>query len=81
MDVRFHEFMADPLATTIRALTFAGMPPGPAARTTIERHVRANPRGKHGTLAYRLTDFGIDAAERRRALRGYQEFFEVPDEA
>ncbi len=80
MDVRFHEFMADPLATTLRVLTFVGLPPGPAARAAIERHLHAHPRGKHGTIAYRLADFGLDAAERRRALRGYQEFFDVPDE-
>ena len=40
----------------------------------------ANPRGKHGRIDYRLEDLGLDAAERRRSLRFYQERFGVPDE-
>ncbi len=40
----------------------------------------ANPRGKHGAHTYRLEDFGLDAAERRKALRFYQQRFNVPDE-
>ena len=40
----------------------------------------AHARGRLGAIDYRLEDFGLDADERRRALRFYQERFGVPDE-
>jgi hypothetical protein len=40
----------------------------------------ANPRGKHGTIEYRLADVGLDEAERRAALRFYSDHFGVEDE-
>jgi hypothetical protein len=80
MDVHFHEFMADDVATAERVLDFAGQPVSAAAHAAIENYLAANPRGKHGTVVYDLRDFGIDADERRAALRFYQERFDVPDE-
>jgi hypothetical protein len=79
-DVRFHEFMADDMAMVERVLEFAEQPLTDAARRAIRSHMKANPRGKHGTVRYRLEDFGIDPSERRKALRRYRERFEVPDE-
>ena len=79
-DVRFHEFMADDVAMVERVLEFAEQPLTDAARIAIRSHMQANPRDKHGTVRYRLEDFGIDASERRRALGRYRERFGVPDE-
>jgi Sulfotransferase family len=79
-DVVFTEFMKDDLATVERVYGFAEQPLTAAGREAIARHVTANPRGKHGTVVYRLEDFGVDASERRRALRFYQDRFEIPDE-
>lgn len=39
-----------------------------------------NPRGRHGGVRYDLADFGLDPAERRRALRSYTERFGVVEE-
>ncbi len=36
-----------------------------------------HPRGKFGTVEYDLTEFGLDAAERRRALSFYTDRFGV----
>ncbi len=80
IDVYFHEFMQDDAATAERVLEFAGQPVGAEARTAIARYMDEHPRGKHGTVAYRLEQFGIDATERREKLRFYRERFDVPDE-
>ena len=40
----------------------------------------ASPRGRHGSIDYRLEDVGLDPRDRRRALRFYQERFAVPEE-
>ena len=39
-----------------------------------------HPRGRHGTVAYDLAQFGLDGAERRRALAFYTERFGVTEE-
>ncbi len=80
LDVVFSEFMKDDVATVERVYAFAGQPLTPGGRAAIARYIAANPRGKHGTVAYRLEDFGVDASERRRALRFYQERFGIADE-
>jgi hypothetical protein len=79
-DVRFHDFMADDVAMVERIYRFANQPMTQRARRAMSDYMNANPRGKHGTVRYRLEDFGIDPAERRKALRHYQERFNVPDE-
>jgi len=80
MDVRFHEFMADDLATVESIYDFFGEPLTQPARAAIVAYQRAHARGRLGAIEYRLEDFGLDAAERRRALRFYQERFGVRDE-
>jgi hypothetical protein len=81
LDVRFHEFMADQLGTVERILDAADLPLDHAARRAIVRHLEANPRGKHGRIAYDLERFGIDEAERRKAFGFYRERFDVPEES
>jgi hypothetical protein len=80
LDVRFHEYMGDEIGTALRVCAFAGVPAGTETEKRIRAYQDANPRGRHGTIDYRLEDFGLDAAERRAALRGYSEAFAVPHE-
>jgi hypothetical protein len=80
-DVRFHEFMKDDLATVERVYAFAEQPFDARAQQAIRAYLDANPRGKHGAIDYRLEDVGLDAAERRAALRFYQERFDLPEES
>ena len=81
LDIRFHEYMADQPEAVVRVLEFAGHPFTSEARANVARFLAANPRGKHGLIDYRLADVWLDADERRRALRFYQERFGVPDES
>ena len=80
IDVHFKQFMKDDVATAERVLEFAGQPVTDAARAAIRAFMDANPRGKHGTIEYRLEDVGLDPAERRAALRFYSDHFGVEDE-
>jgi hypothetical protein len=79
-DVHFRRFMADDLATVERVYEFLGEPLQEPARAALRAYLSGHARGRLGAVAYRLEDFGLDAAERRRALRFYQERFGVPDE-
>lgn len=78
-DVLFHEFMADEVGTVERIYATAGQPFGEDTRRGIERYRADHQRGRKGRIDYRLDAFGIDAQERRQALRFYSERFGVPD--
>ena len=80
IDVHFRQFMKDDVATAERVLAFAGHPVSDEARAAIRAFMDANPRGKHGTIDYRLEDVGLDYAERRAALRFYRDHFDVEEE-
>jgi len=80
LDLRFHEYMRDQPGAVARVLAAAGQSFTDAARARVDGFLAGNPRGRHGLIDYRLEDVGLDAAERRRALGFYQEFFGVPDE-
>jgi hypothetical protein len=77
IDVHFKQFMKDDVATAERVLEFAGHPVTDEARAAIRAFMDANPRGKHGTIDYRLADVGLDESERRAALRFYSDHFGV----
>jgi len=77
MDVRFHEFMADDLATVEAIYQLAGKPLTREARKSMASFMESHPRGKHGRILYDLADFGMDPSERRRALEFYVDRFGV----
>jgi hypothetical protein len=79
-DVHFHEFVKDDVATVRQVFEFSGQPWSEAAQRAIRSYMDASPRGRHGSIDYRLKDVGLEADERRRALRFYQERFAVPEE-
>ncbi len=76
-DVRFDEFMAGDIATVERIYRLAGQPMTPDARAAMDRFMAEHPRGRHGAIAYDLQQFGLDRAERRKALAFYIERFGV----
>lgn len=81
MDVRFHDYMADQLGTIERVYALADLELTPEARARIERYLQANPRGKHGQVAYDLAgDFGVDITALRRRFGFYYERFGVRPE-
>jgi hypothetical protein len=77
MDVRFHEFMADDVATVAGIYELAGQPMTVEVRAAMTDFMVAHPRGRHGAVAYDLGQFGLDRNERRRALAFYVERFGV----
>ena len=77
MDVRFHEFMADDLATVEAIYMLAGKPFTGEARKSMASFMESHPRGKHGRILYDLGDFAMDRRERRQALGFYVDRFGV----
>ncbi|HSO94547.1 MAG TPA: sulfotransferase [Acidimicrobiia bacterium] len=81
LDVRFHEFMADDLATVRRIYAVADQPFGADVEAAMTRFVAEHPRGRHGGVRYDLAgDFGIDPAALRAAMREYVTHFGVEEE-
>ena len=78
VDVLFHEFMADDLATVERIYEVAGLPMTDAARAQIAAYLRDHPRGKEGQVVYDLRrDFGAEPAAVREPFGFYFERFPV----
>jgi hypothetical protein len=81
LDVRFHEFMADDIATVRRIYDVADQPFGTDVEAAITRFIAEHPRGRNGGVRYDLEgDFGIDPVERRAAMREYVARFGVEEE-
>ena len=81
LDVRFHEFMADDIATVRRIYDVADQPFGTDVEAAMTQFIAEHPRGRHGGVRYDLEgDFGIDPAERRAAMREYVARFGVEEE-
>jgi hypothetical protein len=81
IDVPFDEFMADDVAMVDRIYELAGQPMTGAARAAMQAFMDEHPRGKFGGIRYDLADFGLDPAERRRALGFYTDRFGVKQES
>ncbi|MCZ6785334.1 MAG: sulfotransferase, partial [Proteobacteria bacterium] len=78
LDVYFHEFMADDVATVERIYALADLPMTAEARARRDRYMAENPRGKHGRIRYDLkADFGVDPDELRERFRFYTDRFPV----
>lgn len=80
LDVGFDAFMADQPGTIARVYDFLGTAPSESATAAMRRYVDAHPRGRRGTVRYRLDLLGLDDGTLRRRLAFYQERFAVPDE-
>ncbi len=80
IDVLFHEFMADDVAMVERVYKVAGQPMTAEVHRAMDDFMKANPRGRHGTVRYDLTVLGLDEGERRSALSFYPKRFAVREE-
>jgi hypothetical protein len=81
IDVLFHEFMADDMATVERIYEQAGLPMTNEARRQISAYNATHPRGKEGQVVYDLRkDFGATPEELRKAFDFYFERFAVRTE-
>ena len=77
IDIVFHEFMADDVATVAKIYSLSGQPFTDEVEQGMHSYMEEHPRGRHGRVAYDLSDFQIDPAERREALTEYVESFGI----
>jgi hypothetical protein len=78
LDVVFHEFMADDVATVARIYEIAGLEMTREARAELDAYMAANPRGKHGQIVYDLKgDFGIEPDHLRDRFGFYFDRFPI----
>jgi hypothetical protein len=78
IDVLFHEFMADDLATVNRIYELAGLEMNEGARAELQTYMDENPRGKHGRIVYDLKgDFGVERDALRERFAFYFDRFAV----
>ncbi len=81
VDVLFHEFMADDMATVERIYDVAGLSMTHEARAQIRAYVRDHPRGKEGQVVYDLrADFGVEPALVRESFGFYMDRFPIREE-
>jgi hypothetical protein len=70
--------MADDVVMVERIYAVAEQPFTREVRAAMDTFMVDHPRGRHGGLVYDLEgDFGVDPAERRRAMRAYTDRFGV----
>jgi hypothetical protein len=77
IDVHFTEFMADDVAMVERIYAIAGQPFTERVRSAMDAFMQTHPRGRHGGVVYDLSQFGLDAGERRQALQFYVDRFGI----
>ena len=78
VDVRYDDFVADPLGSVQRVYGHFELDLSPAAAGAMHAHVRDNPQGKHGTHEYGLEEFGLTPEAVRVRLRAYIERYRLP---
>jgi len=78
IDVLFHEFMDDDIATVRRIYQLADLEMTPGALANLEGYMADNPRGKHGKILYDLSgDFGVERDELRERFGFYFDRFPI----
>jgi hypothetical protein len=78
IDVRFDDYMADQMGTIERVYALAELEFTAAARAQVAAYLGANPRGKHGQVAYDLRgDFGLDPDALWERFRFYTDHFGI----
>ena len=79
-DVRYQDFLADPIAAVAGVYDAFGMQLSADAEERMRRYLAAKPQGRHGTHAWRDVDTGIDLDEARERFAPYRKRFGVPAE-
>lgn len=78
IDVRFHEFMADDIATVRTIYELADHPWSTATEQAMADYMSLHPRGVHGSVSYHITeDFGVDLDQLAGELQFYVDRFGV----
>jgi hypothetical protein len=78
LDVRFHDFMADDVATVERIYERAGgLPMTAEVRAAMDQFMLDHPRGKYGRILYDYEDFSFTREERRATYAFYVDRFDL----
>ena len=77
LDILFHEFMADDIATVQRVYEKAGQNWDDAVLNELSAYMDSHPRGRHGRILYDLADFEINPKDVEVELNAYIERFGV----
>lgn len=79
-DVRYDEFVQDPLATVRGIYSHFGLKFSDRAEARMRRFLEVNPRGKHGAHSYSLAQFGLRLEDWIDHYRAYCKRFGIePD--
>jgi hypothetical protein len=78
VDVRYVDFVRDPLATADTIYRRFGLPTTDEARSRRAVHVAAHPQNEHGRHAYDLARFGLAEARVLDRLKAYTARYDVP---
>lgn len=82
VDIRFHEFMADDIATVERIYALADQRFDESTRAAMDAYMADHPRGVHGSVTYHIEeDFGVDTEALAADLAFYVDRFGVKVEA
>ena len=81
LDVRYAEFMQDPIAMIGRIYGHFGLTFSAEAERRMRQFLAENPQGKHGEHRYNLRQFGLDPALERERYRFYTEHYGVQPDA
>lgn len=77
IDVGHDDFVADSLAVVQKIYAHFRLPLSDAARTAMQSHIDANPKGKHGKHEYDLAAFGLDRDAVLRRFAPYVDRFSI----
>ncbi len=77
IDVTYDEFVDRPLAVAEKIYGQFELPLDAPARSALEAHTRANPKGRHGAHEYSLDDWGLTKEEVRARFAPYAERFGI----
>lgn len=80
-DVRYADFLREPIGTIGGIYARFGLPFGFEARRAMERHLAAHPQGSEGRHRYSPERFAIDPATEAERYRDYVERFAIEREA
>jgi hypothetical protein len=80
VDVRFDEFMADPVATVLGVYEHFGIDAPVDAEERLGAHLAAAPQGRKGGHAHDFDALGLDPAELRARFASYMDAFGVDSE-
>jgi hypothetical protein len=77
-DVRYEDFVADPVGVVKRLYVFLGRELTPSAEQCMRSFAAGRPTGRFGRHVYQLSDFGVNPVQLEGRFREYSSWFALP---